>query len=51
MYTCGELTHSPSDGDLRGHAGPWPASMSQKREAARDGRFLIPVIRDDCSPV
>jgi hypothetical protein len=41
MYTCGELTHSPSDGDLGGPASPRPASRLQKREAAGNGRSRL----------
>jgi len=40
MYTCGELTHSPSGADWGGPAGQRPASRLQKREAARNGRFV-----------
>jgi len=40
MYTCRELTHSPSGGYLGGPAGRWPASRLQKREAAISGRFM-----------
>jgi hypothetical protein len=40
MYTCGELTHSPSVGDLAGRAGHRPDPRLQKRAAARNGLFM-----------
>jgi hypothetical protein len=66
MYTCGELTHSPSDG-VCGRAGTgrpevaeseaakWPLRYKAQNKqpyssAAKDGRFLILEIRDDCMP-